>query len=580
MKSDAFKDLRKEVLELEDKHLSLSPDNAFVAWFLRAFVTQSEEEAIESIKGGAGDKSIDAIYIDDKSRFVFIVQGKYHIKSEPTASRSDVMALADVGRVLMSNNKTQFDSLLKNANERVVSSLNDARNVIHKKGYGLVLNFVTTGKVSQTHLDEAEERIAEYNNVRYESYSRADLMKLMQDYLEGAAPPTPTISIPICGPEVFSRNDTNTGITSWIFSVSGDNIGKVYNEIGIRLFARNIRGYLGNTEINKVMKNTIEEEPEFFWYYNNGITITCDRARQIKKGGSNVIQVTNAQIINGQQTTRTLAQVKDNRAEVLVKLIEVTRNNDLDQKKFTHVVTSIVSATNWQNAISQSDLKSNDVEQVRIEKEMKKYGYWYLRKRMKKSEASKYGGDRYSIKINKEELARVLAAVNVDPYEIRLGKDRLFEDDIYSKIFDGRNAADYLTIYWLGRNLNYWVRDNNKYSYAKWIVLNYLWYILGQDLRKIAYREAFRKFSERPQKYPKTLEILDNISKLALRMSLRFYILNKNNDGRTQEPIDFFKHVKYHLWFRDDVKKWQKVRVKRLEQLSIRFIKALEEIEY
>jgi hypothetical protein len=102
--------------------------------------------------------------------------------------------------------------------------------------------------------------------------------------------------------------------------MSGTEVGNLFRDNDVRLFARNIRGYLGNTEINRVMKNTIEKEPEYFWYYNNGITIVCDEAKQIKKGKSNVIKVTNAQIINGQQTTRTLFLTGKNNAEVLIKL--------------------------------------------------------------------------------------------------------------------------------------------------------------------------------------------------------------------------------------------------------------------
>ena len=79
--------------------------------------------------------------------------------------------------------------------------------------------------------------------------------------------------------------------------MGGTEVGNLFKDKGVRLFARNIRGYLGNTEINRVMKNTIEKESEYFWYYNNGITIVCDEARQIKDGGSNVIKVRNAQII-------------------------------------------------------------------------------------------------------------------------------------------------------------------------------------------------------------------------------------------------------------------------------------------
>ena len=89
----------------------------------------------------------------------------------------------------------------------------------------------------------------------------------------------------------------------------GSDIGQLFEKMGIRLFARNIRGYLGTgTEVNRQMKGTIENEPEFFWYYNNGITIVCDNARQIKDGQTNKLRVINSQIINGQQTTRTLSQ--------------------------------------------------------------------------------------------------------------------------------------------------------------------------------------------------------------------------------------------------------------------------------
>jgi hypothetical protein len=580
MNKNLFNDLKKDVLEIKDRHLHLSLDNAFVAWFLRAFVTDTEEDAVSSIKGGAKDKSTDGVYIDNTARLVFVIQGKYHQNSEPIASRSDVLALADLGRALVLERKETFDLLIKKANSSVSHALTEARNAIHKKGFGLVVQFVTTGRISPTHLEEAEQRLDDWDNCRFDAYTKIDLIKLMQDYLEGAAPPTPTITIHVAGTEVFNRYDKKIGVSSWIFSAFGKQVGEVFNDVGIRLFARNIRGYLGNTEINKVMKKTIEDEPEYFWYYNNGITITCDKVKQITKGTSNVVQISNAQVINGQQTTRTLAQVKDNNAEVLIKLIEISRTTDQDHKKFGHVVSSIVSATNWQNAISQADLKSNDPEQVRIEKEMKKLNYFYIRKRMNKSEVSKYGGDRYSFRINKEELARTMAAIKVDPYEIRLGKDRLFEDDIYSEIFDRRSAADYLTAYWLGRSLNYWVKTNNRYSYSKWIVLNHLWFIIGNDLRKVGIREVFRKISERPNKYAKELKPLDSIVRLTLKMSLKFYSDNKKVDGKLQEPIDFFKHVKYHLFFRQYLKQKHSRYIVKIENLKNKFLKNLESVEF
>lgn len=546
MKEDLFKNLKKEVLEIKDRNPQITDDNAFVAWYLRAFITEDEKQAIDSLTGKSGDKGSDAIYFDHQNRMVFVVQGKYHIKINSTESRSNIVSLADLGRSILLDRSEAFKSILNNANAVVHEKLKEARNLIHNRDYKLILRYVTTGKISYTNIEEGEARIEEYDNASFETYSYKDLMIAMQDYIEGASPAVPSISLPVEGSELFTRTDSVTGITSWIFTMSGTDVGNIFNNIGVRLFARNIRGYLGNTEINRVMNHTIEKEPEYFWYYNNGITIVCDEAKQVRKGKSNIIKVTNAQIINGQQTTRTLALSGKNDVEVLVKLIEISRKHEENIVQYSHLVSEIVSATNWQNAISQSDLKSNDAEQIRIEKELKKLDYYYIRKRMSKSEAYKYGAYNFSFSIKKEELARAVAATTVDPYEIRLGKDRLFEDDIYSKIFNGRKASDYISIYWLYRFVNYWSKNDDRKVSAKWHVLNLIWNLLEQTLTKNSYRDQFRKMVERESRFIKDLLPLNKMIIETFKLSISFYKKYRVMDGKRQEARDFYKHKNLH----------------------------------
>jgi len=580
MKTDFFNDLQKEILELRDRYPHLTSDNAFVAWFMRAFITDDEKQAVDSLTGKAGDKSSDAIYFDHDNKIIFIIQGKYHQNCAALEPRSSIIALADLARALMTDRKEAFEAILYKANAAVNQFLSESRKLIQQRDYQLVVRYVTTGKISDVNIREGESRVEDFETARFETFAFKDLMKLMQDYIEGAAPPVPTISLPVQGTEVFNRIDKVTGITSWIFTMQGSDVGKLYRDLGVRLFARNIRGYLGNTEINKVMKSTIEREPEYFWYYNNGITIVCDEARQIKKGNSNNIKVTSAQIINGQQTTRTLALSVKNDAEVIIKLIEVPRSNDHHSNQYRRLVSEIVSATNWQNAISQSDLKSNDAKQVRIEKEFKKLNYFYIRKRMSKSEAVKYGADKYSFKINKEQLARACAACTLDPYEIRLGKDRLFEDDVYSKIFDGRKATDYLLVYWLFKDVERVSKGTNKYAYAKWHVLNLLWNLLGSELKKNSVRDQFRLMAERRKYYVAELEPLEKIVKEAFRFSFAFYSKHKKIDGKIQEPIDFFKHRDMHKLMNKFYQRSDKYKTnitKHTKSLFASIIKALDE---
>ena len=91
---------------------------------------------------------------------------------------------------------------------------------------------------------------------------------------------------------VMQRYDKAGEIESWAFSMRGSDIGYLYETSGTRLFARNIRGFLGKTtKVNNSMKATLKNEPEKFFYYNNGVTIICDRAEKISKKGRGIIDV-------------------------------------------------------------------------------------------------------------------------------------------------------------------------------------------------------------------------------------------------------------------------------------------------
>src|SRR5436309_13623084 len=89
--------LRRELDHLSERHPKLQRDELFILWFLRAYVTEDEELAARSLTGGAGDKGIDAVLIDDRDKFVVIVQGKYRQRiSGRSEHRGDVLGFASV----------------------------------------------------------------------------------------------------------------------------------------------------------------------------------------------------------------------------------------------------------------------------------------------------------------------------------------------------------------------------------------------------------------------------------------------------------------------------------------------------
>jgi hypothetical protein len=95
--SDLYKRLHSTLKEYSDRHRQLSQADVFTLWFLRAYVTTSEQQAASAVVGGKGDKSCDAIFIDDPAKTVFVVQTKFRAAlSKKNESRNDLVGFADI----------------------------------------------------------------------------------------------------------------------------------------------------------------------------------------------------------------------------------------------------------------------------------------------------------------------------------------------------------------------------------------------------------------------------------------------------------------------------------------------------
>lgn len=146
--------------------------------------------------------------------------------------------------------------------------------------------------------------------------------------------------------------------SSYLSVVPGKFIAKIYQEYGSKLLDSNVRSYLGLTgDTNKGIRRTIQENPELFFAYNNGITTT---ATSIKRDGNgNIIEFENFQIVNGGQTTVSIFNEwkKNNLAvEALYVPMKLTVASPEEAKK---IVPNISKFANTQNAVKKSDLDSN-----------------------------------------------------------------------------------------------------------------------------------------------------------------------------------------------------------------------------
>jgi len=550
------RDLKRELSEYRDRFPKLADDELFVLWFLRAFVTEDERLAAEALSGGSWDKNVDAVFIDEPARIVFILQGKYRKEvSTKNEHHNDVTGFAQIA-VGLSGDEASFRSLCKGISPEVQRKLQDARDRILKRRYGVQMLYVTLGKCSSGLRDEADRIVRRATGeASFQLFDGRQIMKLLADYLDGVAPPVPTLDLEIESGSgirtsgVFNRYDSKTDIESWVFAMNDVAIAGLYQRAGRRLFARNVRGFLERTQINRGMEETLNKEPEYFWYYNNGITVICDDAKQESSRGRNILRVTNPQIINGQQTTRTLAAEvrKGARASVLVRVIRVPREDAGTADRFEALVSRIVAATNWQNAIRASDLMANDRRQIEIERNLRKLDYQYLRKRMTKSEARRMAGAKYLRIVKKEEMAQAVAACDLDPSLLREGKERLFEERWYDTVFSTADPSYYLSRYWLMRQVSYAARGYPERAYAKWLVLNFLWLSLEPACRARARSEVFRKGCEREE--GRLLNPMYTAINSVFNAALQFYRRKRGKGKKALDVSTFFQRRRLHKDF-------------------------------
>jgi hypothetical protein len=261
-------DLQQQVGEFERDH-GLREDDAFVAWFLRAYILDDEGKAKASLTDDSGERAIDAIFVDDSAQVVHMVQGKLHGQiNKHLDTAAHVQEFTDWADRLYGAD-VDFQAAISGIAPIAHSKLKEARNrLVERHGYRLVMYWVSTGRASKTTIENAEKDVRRVGvssgrRGRFEFIGGTRVLELLHDYLYGVAPVVPMLELPVSS-EVVRSKDPQTGIVLRAFQMKGDDLARLVDIADVRLFALNIRSYLRDTQVNKNMKATLKKEPENF----------------------------------------------------------------------------------------------------------------------------------------------------------------------------------------------------------------------------------------------------------------------------------------------------------------------------
>lgn len=162
--------------------------------------------------------------------------------------------------------------------------------------------------------------------------------------------------------------------TAYLCNIPGSALAQLYNTYGGRLLEGNVRSFLQTKgKVNKGIRNTILNAPDMFFAYNNGIAATAYEIETVYINGAMYIKkITALQIVNGGQTTASLAMAllkdkKDGSEEKLKRIYVPMKLSVVSPEKAQELIPNISRYANSQNKVSDADLWSNHPFHVRME---------------------------------------------------------------------------------------------------------------------------------------------------------------------------------------------------------------------
>lgn len=407
---------------------------AFLFLVAKTACDLTDEETFDGIVDGGNDFGVDALYFEppnDGEIRITLIQGKYKtdLSGDSAFPGNAIARMIDAIGVLFDPNRTVT------LNERLEQRVEEIRSFVKEGAIPRVTAVAANNGTRWT--TEAQQRIdnatKDFNGqVGWRYIGPENILALLQ-----ARQPI-RAELNLVGQATVETFDFRRVL---IGRMSVSELARLTNEYDNQLFERNIRRYLGlaGNRVNEAMAATLDDSNQRsnFYFYNNGVTITCSQFRHNALQKDNwTVHVNDLQIVNGGQTARTVQEIckktgpEIGGAEVLIRIYELQDND-------TEIVEAITFATNSQNPVDLRDLKANDSRQKALNESIAGLGYKYRAKREDRPVSS----DEFTSAVVAEA---VLAVWRRRPHQARFrtrGHFGALYDTIFEKNLNGAQAV-------------------------------------------------------------------------------------------------------------------------------------------
>ena len=257
--------------------------------------------------------------------------------------------------------------------------------------------------------------------------------------------------------QCLKMSEENPFVDAYMAIIPGVTLAKIYKKYQQVLLEKNVRTFLQfKGKVNKGIRKTLREEPDMFFSYNNGISTTASEIDVKEEDGSLYItRLYDWQIVNGGQTTASIAaSLTDKEVDLTKVFVPMKVSVIRDAENSDTIVKAISTTANSQTSIKNSDFSANEPYLVDLEKFSRSEWVpngkdrpvckWYFERTRGQyldqlAQLSGLNEKSFKIeypksqKITKTDIAKYEASWNLQPYNVCRGAEKnysLFVADI------------------------------------------------------------------------------------------------------------------------------------------------------
>lgn len=454
--------VREKIDHIAESH-GLPPDQAHLRLVFALTTGESYGDLDpEDIVDGGGDRQLDIVTIDDSSDDHLVTVTVIQASVAESMSSNKLQLMGGGLDWLLAEPKDRYLTLTNVALREKIKDFRSVRREVGAHNVAINCYFATLGDAE----DLSDEFLQELERVRdrfrgghgdfnFQILGVSELTELMRSQDPRQAPVNERIEIIYSVNQPSVLKHTAQGAHGLVCTVKAGKISEIVNA-HTNIFEKNLRRFLQyKGSVNQAIRATCtsEDESQYFWFLNNGITIICDRVDLNLDPDHPYVEVQNLQIINGCQTSSTLARclqegVLREDTRVLVKIFQ---SEDPD------LIPKVILGTNSQNKITSRDLKANDNVQETLQQAFQEKFGLYVERRA--NEYANLGRDRRSKIVSNEKIGQAsLGLLHKRPSDARRRKYKIWGDD-YNRVFNENTLPQaYLLAFRIVEMCNAWKR--------------------------------------------------------------------------------------------------------------------------